>query len=123
MPLISICMPLYNYAQFVPAAIESVLSQNWDELELVIVDDGSTDGSFQIAQEYAAKDSRVRVYTHTGHVNRGASPTLNAAYHTAKGAYLASLSADDVLLPESLEQRVTPLQNAQAAGFSYCRYS
>ena len=61
-PLISIIMPAYNASAYIAEAIQSVLDQTWTNWELIIVDDGSTDNTLQIAQQFAAKDKRIQVY-------------------------------------------------------------
>ena len=80
MPTVSICIPSYNHAPYLPAAIESALGQTYRDLEVVIVDDGSTDDSLEIARAYERREpERVRVLTHPGHVNRGTAATANLA--------------------------------------------
>jgi glycosyltransferase involved in cell wall biosynthesis len=75
MPLVSVVMPLYNHEKFSAECIESVLGQDSDDFELIIVDDVSTDASRQIIQKYEAEDSRIRVILHE--TNCGISKTMN----------------------------------------------
>lgn len=118
-PLATIWIPSYNHARFLPAAIESLQRQTYAPLEIVIVDDGSTDGSLEIARDFAARDERIRVHTHPGHANRGISETVNAAFAYANGVYVGGLPSDDILFPDSVERRVAALEANENAGFAY----
>jgi glycosyltransferase involved in cell wall biosynthesis len=120
-PAVSVCIPSHNYAQFLPEAVESVLGQSHRDLELVIFDDGSSDGSFETAQRYASEDGRVRVATHPGRANRGIVATLNASVAEAGGGYVAFLAADDVLGPDSVERRLGAIHDDPAVAFVYGR--
>lgn len=119
MTLVSVCMPSYNYARFLRDAIDSVLGQSHSEFELLVIDNGSSDGSYEIAQEYAAHDGRVRVLTHAGRENRGVNASLNLGLASARGAYFGLLPADDVYLPDALARRVEVLDAAPDAPFVY----
>lgn len=112
-------MPSYNYGRFLPSAVESVLEQSYEAFELLIVDNGSSDGSYEIALEYAERDGRVRVLTHVGHENRGVNASLNLGLEEARGAYFGLLPADDLYLPGSLERRMALLEAHPEAGFAY----
>jgi glycosyltransferase involved in cell wall biosynthesis len=119
-PLASVWMPSYNHAQYLPAAIESVLGQTLRDVELVIADDGSTDGSFEIAQGYAAAHPhRITLLTHPGHANLGTTATANLAYTATRGRFVAGMASDDMLYPDSLERRVAHLQRNPRLGFVY----
>lgn len=98
-PLISVIMPVYNREEFVGEAIESILHQTYENFELIIADDGSTDGTAPIIHEYARSDRRIRpVFIR----HRGIPKTLNTAIEAARGLYIAFADADDVSLPERL---------------------
>ena len=97
-------MAAYNASPFVGQAIESVLTQTFEGWELVIVDDGSTDGTGEIAERYGAGDGRIRCYLNEG--NLGIGPTRRRTLDLARGHYAAVLDADDVALPDWLAQRV-----------------
>ena len=102
-PRVSVCIPSYNHAPYLPAAIESVLGQTFADFELVIVDDGSTDNSLEVAETYAARHpSKVRVHTHPGRLNRGISETVNLAYRLTRGEFWMGVPSDDVLHPDKL---------------------
>jgi glycosyltransferase involved in cell wall biosynthesis len=120
-PVVTLCIPSYSHAQFLGAAIDSVLRQSMGDFELLVVDDGSTDGSLALALEYASCDPRVRVLRHEGGANRGVTATVNAGFAAARGTYVASLAADDVLYPDSFARRVAPLEADSTLGFVYGR--
>ena len=109
-PQVSIIIPFLNAEQFLDEAIRSVLAQTHGDWELLLVDDGSTDGSSAIARRYADRESaRVRCEQHAGHENRGQAASRNLGIAHARGEYLAFLDADDVWLPQKLEQQVAIL--------------
>jgi glycosyltransferase involved in cell wall biosynthesis len=112
-------MPSYNHGRFLPFAIESALSQSQANLELIIFDDGSTDGSYEKALDYAAADSRVRVLAHPNQENHGIGPTVTAAAEAALGDYVCLLPADDTLFPDSVARRVSALCADPKATFAY----
>jgi glycosyltransferase involved in cell wall biosynthesis len=109
-PLVSVVMPFLNAERFIRESIESVLSQTHDKWELLMVDDGSSDRSSEIARRYVERyPERMRYLEHDGHQNRGTSTSRNVAIKNAKGEYIAFLDADDVYLPTKLEQQVAIL--------------
>ena len=99
MSTISIITPLFNKKKYLPEMIESVLNQSFSDFELIIVDDGSTDGSGQIADEYSLKDSRICVI-HT--INGGVSKARNTGITLAQGKYITFIDADDTVSEEYL---------------------
>jgi len=94
-PKVSVCIPSYNCARYLPEAIESVLEQEFRDFELLIIDDASTDGSRAIIEKYAALDCRVAVQSNP--VNLGAVPNWNRCLAQAKGDYVKFLCCDDTL--------------------------
>lgn len=88
----SVIIPVYNVRNYLPACIESVLSQTFTDFEVILVDDGSTDGSGELCNEYAGKDDRIKVIHQ---VNSGLSAARNAGIDAALGEYLAFLDSDD----------------------------
>jgi len=102
MELVSIIMPTYNCGRFIKESIDSVLAQTYENWELLIVDDCSTDETESIVRGY--KDERIH-YWRNAH-NEGAALTRNRALREAKGKYIAFLDSDDVWLPEKLERQV-----------------
>jgi glycosyltransferase involved in cell wall biosynthesis len=109
---VSIVTPFLNAARFFDEAIESVLAQTYQHWELLLVDDGSFDGSTAIAERYAAAHpDRIRYLAHPSRINQGASASRNLGARHARGEYLAYLDADDVYLPAKLQEQV-PLLDA-----------
>ncbi len=103
MPRVSVLMPAFNAERFLGDAIESILSQSFDDFEFLIYDDGSTDATARIAGSYAARDPRIRILSAE---NRGIAFALNALIAEARGEYLARMDADDISLPDRFEKQV-----------------
>lgn len=116
--MISVIMPVYNVAQYLPQSIESVLNQDYDKLELILIDDGSKDESGAICDSYAARDSRVRVIHQE---NGGAAAAKNAGLRIAAGEYLSFVDSDDYLEPDVYGYMVEVLTSsgADAAQFAF----
>jgi glycosyltransferase involved in cell wall biosynthesis len=108
-PKISVIVPIYNQAPFIRETVDSVLEQNYPNLELVLSDDGSTDGTTDILREYATKEpDRVKVVA--SEENTGISGAFNRALEAHSGDYIAWLGGDDVMLPGKLDRQVAALQ-------------
>src|SRR5581483_8934066 len=100
LPVVSVIMIFLNEEKFIEEAVHSVLSQRYDNWELLLVDDGSTDASTAIARKFAQQyPEKVRYLEHKGHTNRGMSASRNLGMHHARGKYIALLDGDDVWLP------------------------
>jgi glycosyltransferase involved in cell wall biosynthesis len=97
-PLVSVLMPAYNHAPYVRSAVESVLGQTYDNLELIAIDDTSSDTTWVVLQSFA--DARLRISRHDA--NQGAHATLNEALALAKGEFIAIINSDDIFHPERL---------------------
>lgn len=119
-PLISAITIFLNEERFLQEAIESVFAQTYDEWELLLVNDGSTDGSTEIALRYAEKHpGRVRYLEHDGQETRGMSASRNLGIRNARGEYIAYLDGDDVWLPDKLERQV-PILESQPEAVMVC---
>lgn len=106
-PKASIIIPFFNREEFLAAAIESVIAQTEEDWELLLVDDGSTDQSGQIAKNFANKEQeRIKLVNHPDRTNKGASAARNLGLEHAKGQYVTFLDSDDVLYPDSLEKEL-----------------
>ena len=92
MPQISVIMPVYNVASYLPQCMESVINQTWKDFELICIDDGSTDSSSRILDDYAKKDSRIKVIHKE---NTGYGSTMNTGLKYAVGEYIAIIESDD----------------------------
>ena len=118
--LVSISIPFYNSERFLAEAIDSVVAQTYANWELLLVDDGSTDGSTEIAREYAANSNgHIRYLEHPGHRNRGVNAARNLGAHSSKGEFLAFLDSDDVLLPEKLEDQIALMSAHPESGMIF----
>lgn len=102
MPKISVIIALYNKEQYIEQCIESVLKQSLNDIEIIIVDDCSSDNSYNIVQEYAKKDNRIKCIRNDKNYNTGI--TRNRGIDAACGEYIYSLDADDFLYPNCLEK-------------------
>ncbi|HTL45305.1 MAG TPA: glycosyltransferase family A protein [Vicinamibacterales bacterium] len=112
MPTISVIMPAYNVEQYLAASVESVLAQTYRDWELVIVDDGSTDRTGRFADEYAARDPRIRVVHQR---NGGLSAARNTAMRYARGEFFALLDSDDLWDPDFLTAQMATFASRQHA--------
>lgn len=121
-PLVSCIIIFFNAEKFFEEAIESILAQTYENWELLLADDGSSDRSTEIALQYAQRyPGKVRYLEHEGHQNRGMSATRNLGIRNAKGNYIAFLDADDIWLPFKLEQQVAILESQPEAAMVYGR--
>jgi glycosyltransferase involved in cell wall biosynthesis len=119
-PLVSVIMIFLNAERFMPEAIKSVLYQTYSEWELILVDDGSTDGSSGIALNYVDRyPGKIHFVEHDGHQNRGMSASRNLGLAHSRGDFIAFLDADDVFLSKKLERQVNLLAGQPAAGMIY----
>ena len=110
-PLISVIIPFYNMEVFLAEAIESVLNQTYSDWELLLVNDGSTDKSTQIAAQYVQRfPASIFYFTHQDNRNRGLTLTRNEGLKNARGTYIALLDADDCWLEDKLEKQVAILE-------------
>jgi glycosyltransferase involved in cell wall biosynthesis len=113
-PLVSVVVLCHNYGRFLPEAMESALAQDYGELELLVIDDGSTDDSLAVAARY---EKRARVLSQP---NQGLARTCNRGALEATGEYFVFLSADDILEPSYVSELMSALQRSQEASFAYC---
>jgi len=112
-PVVSVLIGNYNYAQYIGQAIESVLAQSYQNFEICICDDGSTDQSAEIASQYAARDSRIKLRVQE---NQGQGSALNAAWGMATGDVITLVDSDDIWLPSKLSRIVRRFRSVPQAG-------
>ena len=103
--LVSVIIPLYNAAPFIEQCIQSILAQTWPNIEIIIVDDGSTDNSYEIARQF--EGDKVKIIKQP---NNGASVARNSGLKVAKGEYIQFMDADDLLSADKIEKQVRVLQ-------------
>jgi glycosyltransferase involved in cell wall biosynthesis len=111
-PRVSVAVPLYNHARYIEAAIDSILQQGSVVREIVVIDDGSTDGSAAVMQRLAAGDARI---VFEMQANQGAHATINTALARCTGEFVTILNSDDAYLPGRLAALVTALDAAPDA--------
>lgn len=109
--MISILMPVYNVEKYIENTLQSIQKQTYEDFEVIMVDDGSTDKSGEIADAWAKEDKRFRVI-HTE--NRGVSAARNTALSEVKGDYIFFMDSDDIILPETLEEMYNELIHNEA---------
>ncbi|WP_434318708.1 glycosyltransferase [Leifsonia sp. P73] len=113
----TVVVPHYNYGRYLPIAVESVLAQDGVDVDVIIVDDASTDGSLEVARRLAATDDRIALVEHE--VNQRHIRTYNDGLSRATGDYVVLLSADDALTPGSLTRSVALLEAHPEVGLVY----
>jgi glycosyltransferase involved in cell wall biosynthesis len=96
-PVVSVIVPVYNVVEFLPKCVETILSQNFEDIELILVDDGSTDGSGLLCDSIASSDSRVRVIHKS---NAGVSAARNVGLDASRGEWVCFVDGDDWVLPD-----------------------
>lgn len=112
-PTVSVGLAVYNEERYVRSAVESILAQTYEDFELIISDNASADRSYQVCEEYAQSDSRVRLYRNDR--NLGAAPNFNRLYELGRGKYFKWAFSDDLLLPRFLEATVAVLEADDSA--------
>jgi len=117
-PKVSVCMPVYNGEKYLRQAIESILAQSFDDFELVIADDCSTDSSYEIIEEYAAKDKRVRAWRNEN--NLGLFGNWNLTMQKGEGDYIKPFAQDDFCKPALLERLAAALDENPGVSLSGC---
>lgn len=115
--LVSIIIPVYKVENYLDECLDSVVKQSYTNLEIILVDDGSPDSSPQICDEWAKKDSRIKVIHKT---NEGVSLARNAALDIAQGDYFACVDSDDIVEPLYIEKMYDALQQHPDCGIAAC---
>ena len=108
--LISVVLPVFNGDKYLSEAIESILNQTYINFEFIIINDGSTDGSLTIIENYRVKDNRIVVISRE---NKGLIASLNEGIRIANGGYIARMDQDDLSLPTRLEEQVKFMDSNQ----------
>lgn len=118
---VSVIIPTYNRSHLLPRAIDSVLSQTFTNFELIIIDDGSTDGTKEVVSKYQKKDNRIKYIKHE--INMGGNKARNTGIKSSRGDYISFLDSDDEWLPNKLEKQLNIFKKSknQNLGFVYCR--
>ena len=104
-PLVSILIPAYNAKESIRRTIQSAVSQTWPRKEIIVLDDGSTDGTAGVAGQFASKGVKI-----ASRENRGLSAAVNQAYRLCEGDYIQELDSDDILAPDKIERQLAALR-------------
>lgn len=115
----SVIIPVFNCEEFIEETVESVLKQTLEEIEIILIDDYSTDKSFEIMKKISEKDQRIKIYKNES--NCGVALTRNKGIDLSSGRYIALLDSDDVWLPDKLEKQLNDLK-IKDCKISYCSY-
>lgn len=111
-PLISVIMPVYNAGKFLKPAVDSVLHQTYQNFELILIDDASTDNSLKILKKYKEKDpKRIKIVSLTSNLNGGGDKCANEGIKKARGKYIARMDADDIAHRQRFEKQVEFLES------------
>jgi glycosyltransferase involved in cell wall biosynthesis len=117
-PLVSICIPTYNYRRFLPDALESAMRQTLRDLEIVVVDNHSDDGTMELLAEFARRDARI--VAHRNAANLGMTGNFNRCIELARGKYVKLLCADDVLGEACVERLVAAMEERRDVRLAGC---
>ena len=117
-PLVSVLIPAFNRVNLIEETVRSVLTQNYPHLELIVVDDGSTDGTYELL-ESCSKQGNLTLLTHDGRANKGQSAALNLGLRNAHGKYICILDSDDLFLPGKISTQVAFLERNPDIGLVY----
>lgn len=118
MPKISVIIPVYNVGNYLAKCLDSVLNQTFGDFEAICVNDGSTDNCASILEEYARKDSRIKVISQE---NQGVASARNNGLQQARGEYVSFLDSDDEIAPQFFEKLYRALQEHPEAQFAWCQ--
>ncbi len=117
-PLVSIIIPSYNRFKYIAEAIFSVENQNYKNIEIIVVDDGSNDGSLSLL-ESLKYEGRIQLYTHNNKINKGQSASINLGMSKASGCYISVLDSDDYFSAQKLTNQVAFLEADKSIGMVY----
>lgn len=115
-PLVSIVVPSYNYAKYISKTIESIISQTYENWELIIVDDGSKDNSVDIINTYVEQNSKIKLYRHDSNANKGLVKTLQLGINNTLGKYIVFLESDDYIINDYIEKKLQIFNKYSSVG-------
>lgn len=117
-PFVSIIVPVYNTEKYISECLNSLFQQSYSHIEIIAIDDGSTDNSLNLLKELAAKDSRLKVFSQP---NQGVSAARNLALSKATGTYVMFVDADDWIDSSTIEECLQAIEDADVCFFAYVR--
>ncbi len=109
-PLFSVIVASYNYANLIGETLDSLLAQTYQDYEIIVVDDGSSDNSLSVIDKYLKQSDKIKIYTHPNHQNKGLIETIKLGIKMASGEYIAFCESDDLWVPEYLEEKAKVIQ-------------
>lgn len=115
-PKVSVIIPCFNRDLYISETVQSVLNQTWPNIELIVVDDGCTDGSRALLESFG---SVLKIFEQPGRINRGQSAAINLGLAHCSGAYVAILDSDDLFMPDKIEKQVRFLEGHPEVGLVY----
>lgn len=118
MPLVSIIVPAYNVEQYIAVCLNSLIEQTYSNIEIIVINDGSTDNTFNLLQEFQLKDSRILLYNQE---NKGLSETRNVGIQYASGEYICFLDSDDWIDKETIEKAVEAIHGYDVVLWGYVK--
>lgn len=116
MPLISIVVTSYNYAHFIRETLDSLISQTYKNIEIIVIDDGSKDNSVEVISEYVNKYDFVHLFTHPNNINRGLPESMRLGIENAKGEYVAFCESDDYIREDYVQKKVDIINRYEDVG-------
>ena len=119
MTRISIITASYNYEEYIGETIESVINQTFEDWEMIIVDDGSSDNSLEVIKKYCEKDSRIKLFQHENGANKGLCETVKLGIKKAQAEWIVFLESDDTLTPDYLEAKLDVAKNYPEVEFIF----
>src|SRR3990170_1745107 len=116
-PLVSIVVPAYNHEAYVVECLESVLAQDYPNIEFIVINDGSTDSTGQRIEEFLKKNGER--FRYVSKPNEGLIKTLNLGITLASGKYFCEIASDDILIPDSVRKRVSYMEENQSLDVAF----
>jgi glycosyltransferase involved in cell wall biosynthesis len=116
LPLVTVIIPCFNREKFIKSTLESVMNQTYKNMEIIVIDDGSTDNTRDIINKY---EDTIKILEHSNRSNKGQSASINLGLKHSKGEYIAILDSDDLFIKNKIEQQVSFLINNNEIGLVY----
>ena len=107
-PLVSIIVTSYNYENYIKETLNSLIGQTYSNIEIIVVDDGSTDNSLHIIKSFVQKDSRIKLFTHPNNQNMGLDKSVKLGVSKARGEWISFCESDDSLQKNYVERKLSP---------------
>lgn len=120
--LVSIIIPCYNRAELIPVTLDSIINQSHKNWECIVVDDHSTDNSYNVVEQYAKKDSRIKLYKRPGNLPKGANACRNFGFEVSQGEYVNWFDSDDIMLADFISKRLIQLEDNTKLVACFCSY-